>query len=128
MEEHKSKGENHGHAHEEGGLFGKNTELYFSLLCGFLLGIGFALSFADVPGWIPLSLYIAAYFFGGFFTAQEAIQTIAKGGFEIDFLMLVAAIGAGILGEWAEGALLLFLFSLGHALEHYAMGRARKSI
>ncbi|MGQ2985438.1 heavy metal translocating P-type ATPase [Flavobacterium sp.] len=128
MEKHKSRGENHGHAHEEGGLFGKNTELYFSLLCGFLLGIGFALSFADVPGWIPLSLYIAAYFFGGFFTAQEAIQTIAKGGFEIDFLMLVAAIGAGILGEWAEGALLLFLFSLGHALEHYAMGRARKSI
>ena len=34
---------------------------------------------------------------------------MAKGGFEIDFLMLVAAIGAAILGEWAEGALLLFL-------------------
>ncbi|MDI1324416.1 MAG: heavy metal translocating P-type ATPase, partial [Algoriphagus sp.] len=58
----------------------------------------------------------------------EAIQTIAKGGFEIDFLMLVAAIGAAILGEWEEGALLLFLFSLGHALEHYAMNKARKSI
>ncbi|MCZ4244089.1 heavy metal translocating P-type ATPase [Pedobacter punctiformis] len=42
--------------------------------------------------------------------------------------MLVAAIGAAILGSWAEGALLLFLFSLGHALEHYAMGKARKSI
>lgn len=42
--------------------------------------------------------------------------------------MLVAAIGAAILGEWAEGALLLFLFSLGHALEHFAMGKARKSI
>lgn len=32
------------------------------------------------------------------------------------------------LGEWAEGALLLFLFSLGHALEHYAMGRAKRAI
>ena len=42
--------------------------------------------------------------------------------------MLVAAIGAAILGEWAEGALLLFLFSMGHALEHYAMNKARKSI
>lgn len=51
-----------------------------------------------------------------------------KGGFEIDFLMLVAAIGAAILGEWAEGALLLFLFSIGHALEHFAMNKARKSI
>ncbi|MCK7555933.1 HAD-IC family P-type ATPase [Chitinophaga sedimenti] len=56
------------------------------------------------------------------------MTTVVKGGFEIDFLMLVAAIGAAILGSWAEGALLLFLFSLGHALEHYAMGKARKSI
>jgi Cd2+/Zn2+-exporting ATPase len=38
--------------------------------------------------------------------------------------MVVAAVGAGFLGEWPEGAL-LFLFSLGHALEHYAMDRAR---
>jgi Zn2+/Cd2+-exporting ATPase len=119
---------NHEHSHEHGGILGKNTELYFSLLCGISLGIGFGLSFADIPGWVTLSLYIASYFFGGFFTTKEAVQTIAKGGFEIDFLMLVAAIGAAILGEWAEGALLLFLFSLGHALEHYAMGRARKSI
>ena len=50
------------------------------------------------------------------------------GRFEIDFLMLFAAIGAAILGKWEESALLLFLFSLGHALEHYAMKRARKSI
>lgn len=42
--------------------------------------------------------------------------------------MLVAAIGAAFLGQWAEGALLLFLFSLGHSLEHYAMGKATKSI
>src|SRR5690606_24112758 len=43
-------------------------------------------------------------------------------------LMLVAAAGAAALGSWAEGALLLFLFSLGHALEHYAMGRAKRAI
>lgn len=126
MEAKNHKG--HDHAHEEGGILGKNTELYFSLLCGISLGTGFGLSFTAAPAWIPLSFYIAAYAFGGFFTAKEAITTIAKGGFEIDFLMLVAAAGAAILGEWAEGALLLFLFSLGHALEHYAMGRARKSI
>jgi Cd2+/Zn2+-exporting ATPase len=126
--EHEEKeGEEDEHAH--GGLLGKNTELIFSILSGILLAIGFGLSFVDaVPSWISLSLYIGAYFFGGFYTAKEAIQTIAKGGFEIDFLMLVAAIGAAILGEWAEGALLLFLFSMGHALEHYAMNKARKSI
>ena len=42
--------------------------------------------------------------------------------------MLLAAVGAAILGHWAEGAFLLFLFSLAHAMEHYAMGRARSAI
>ncbi|MDE1206322.1 heavy metal translocating P-type ATPase [Tenacibaculum larymnensis] len=128
--EHK-EGETHeeGEEHAHGGVFGKNTELIFSIICGALLGIGFGLSYVEsIPDWVSLTLYIGAYFFGGFFTAKEAVQTVAKGGFEIDFLMLVAAIGAAILGEWAEGALLLFLFSLGHALEHYAMNKARKSI
>lgn len=118
-----------GHDHEDSGIFGKNTELIFAIFCGVALGTGFGLSYiAGLPSWISLSLYIIAYFFGGYFTAKEAIVTIIKGGFEIDFLMLVAAIGAAILGAWAEGALLLFLFSLGHSLEHYAMNKARKSI
>ncbi|QDV23279.1 putative cadmium-transporting ATPase [Aureliella helgolandensis] len=59
---------------------------------------------------------------------QEAIGELIVGRFEIDFLMLVAAVGAALLGAWAEGALLLVLFSLGHALEHYAMGRATGAI
>jgi Cd2+/Zn2+-exporting ATPase len=126
-EQNHDEGEDHEHAHS--GVFGKNTELIFSIICGALLGIGFGLSYVEsIPDWVSLSLYIGAYFFGGYFTAKEAVETIAKGGFEIDFLMLVAAIGASILGAWAEGALLLFLFSLGHALEHYAMNKARKSI
>lgn len=43
-------------------------------------------------------------------------------------MMVVAALGAAMVGQAAEGALLLFLFSLGHSLEHYAMGRARQAI
>lgn len=121
------EGEEAGHAH--GGIFGKNTELIYAILCGALLATGWGLSFiSGFPSTVSLVLYIIAYYFGGYYTAKEAVQTIAKGGFEIDFLMLVAAIGAGILGEWLEGALLLFLFSLGHALEHFAMEKARKSI
>lgn len=118
-----------GHNHEHGGIFGANTELIFAMLCAVCLGIGFGLTFVGgIPTWVSLSLYGLAYFFGGFFTAKEAVETIRQGKFEIDFLMLVAAAGAGALGEWAEGALLLALFSIGHALEHYAMNRARKSI
>lgn len=113
--------------HDHGGFLGKNTELIFSLLCGALLLTGFLLNkFSSSDN--TLYIYIPAYFFGGYFAAKEAFEKISQGGFEIDFLMLVAAVGAAILGKWAEGTLLLFLFSLGHALEHYAMNKARNSI
>ena len=116
-------------AHEHGGLLGERTELLFAALCGGLLLVGWLLaSLTNITPWAPWSLHLAAYFFGGFFTFREAIENIRAGRFEIDFLMLAAAIGAATLGEWAEGALLLFLFSLGHALEHYAMGRAKRAI
>ena len=93
------------------------------------VGLGWSLeTFAEVSPWVPLGLYIAGYFLGGFYTIREAWDSIRAGRFEIDFLMIVAAAGAGALGAWFEGALLLFLFSLGHALEHYAMGRARRAI
>lgn len=117
------------HPHDHGGIFGGNTELIFSLICGSLLAVGFGLSYVSaVPAWISLVLYMGAYFFGGYYIVLEAYSEVKGGNFEIDFLMIVAATGAAILGEWAEGALLLFLFSLGHSLEYYAMGRAREAI
>ncbi len=128
-EEKGGRGEkDHDHAH--GGLLGPNTELIFSLICGALLGVGVAIEklLPTAPFWLPTACYIAAYFFGGFYTLREAIDNLRLRKFEIDTLMLVAAAGAAALGAFAEGALLLFLFSLGHALEHYAMGRAKQAI
>ncbi len=120
-------GKEHGHAH--GGLFGENTELIFSLITGALLLAGWLVGRAGAgPPWLPTALFVTAYVFGGWFTLKEAIANLRAKRFEIDTLMLVAAIGAAALGKWAEGALLLFLFSLGHALEHWAMGRARRAI
>jgi Cd2+/Zn2+-exporting ATPase len=122
-------GDNH-HDHDHGGISGKRSELIFSLICGTFLVIGFLIqkAFPQVPTPVSIGCYIIAYFFGGFYTLKEAMAAIGKGKFEIDFLMLVAAAGAAALGKWPEGALLLFLFSLGHSLEHMAMDKARKSI
>jgi Cd2+/Zn2+-exporting ATPase len=119
-----------GHNHNHGGILGPNTELFFALGCGAVLGIGFAIEklVAGAPSWLPLACYLIAYVLGGFFTVREAIDNLRMRRFEIDTLMLVAAAGAAALGAWAEGALLLFLFSFGHALEHYAMGRAKRAI
>lgn len=126
---HHSDDGKHDHDHEHGGLLGENTELLFSAICGGLLLIGWLLSsWTSVSAWWPWGLSLAAYFFGGYFTFREAFENIRAGRLEIDLLMLVSAVGAATLGEWTEGALLLFLFSLGHALEQYAMGRAKRAI
>lgn len=119
-----------GHEHAHGGIFGERTELIFALLSGAFLAVGFAIGklVESGPDWAPLACYVAAYFFGGFYTLKEAIDNARARKFKIDSLMLVAATGAAILGEFAEGALLLFLFSIGHALENYAMGRAKRAI
>lgn len=117
------------HGHDHGGPFGEKSELIFSLLAGGFLAAGWLLKrYGDSPDWLSTALHIAAYAAGGYYTVKEAIDNLRARRFEIDTLMLVAAAGAAALGEWAEGALLLFLFSLGHSLEHYAMGRARRAI
>jgi Zn2+/Cd2+-exporting ATPase len=119
----------HGDHDHSSGVLGANAELIFVLACGALLGAGYMNERLQVaPSWLSITLYLGAYFFGGFFTLREAIDNLRLKRFEIDTLMLVAAAGAAALGAWAEGALLLFLFSLGHALEHYAMGRAKRAI
>jgi Cd2+/Zn2+-exporting ATPase len=125
-----AKGQAPDHEHEHGGWLGPNGELIFALACGALLVVGFGLEklVSGLPAWIPTACYGGAYVFGGFFTLREAIENLRRKKFEIDTLMLVAAAGAAALGAWAEGALLLFLFSLGHALEHFAMGRAKRAI
>ncbi len=110
-------------------FLGENTELYFAIGSGIFWGLGVIFSFLkNIPEVLPMVLFICGALLGGFFTFITAGKDILRGKFEIDFLMLFAAVGAAALGKWGEGALLLFLFSLGHALEHYAMKRARKSI
>lgn len=99
------------------------------MLCGILLLSAWLYDMFSEPDHArPIAVYLLSYFFGGYHATLHMAASLRRKKFDIDFLMLVAAAGAAILGAWAEGALLLFLFSLGHALEHYAMGRARKAI
>ena len=73
-------------------------------------------------------LYLLAYLCGGWDAAGDAWERIRKGQLDVHFLMLSVAVGAGIIGAWREGALLLFLFSASGAMEHFAMGRTKKAI
>ena len=77
---------------------------------------------------VALIFFLLSYLAGGYDVATHAIPGLLKGRFDTDVLMLAAAAGAAILGEWSEGAFLLFLFALGHAGEHYALDRARNAV
>ncbi|MEW6248895.1 MAG: heavy metal translocating P-type ATPase [Pseudomonadota bacterium] len=112
----------------EAGWFAEHRELIFSGVSGLLLLIGWLAGLAGAPYAFSLGLLLGAYAAGGFYTLRDAWQSVKSRRFDIDTLMIVAAAGAGALGAWEEGALLLFLFSLGHALEHLAMDRARRAI
>ena len=98
-------------------------------LAGIFLLVGWlGEKFYKLPPEIALVFFILSILSGGYDIATHAVPGLLKGKFNTDVLMLAAAVGAAILGEWPEGAFLLFLFSLGHAGEHYALDRARDAV
>ena len=107
----------------------ENRELLFSLFSGLSLLIGWLGGlFFGFPALLSIGFYVAAYLLGGWDISRHAWHALRERRLDTDGLMIVAAIGAAILGEFAEGALLLFLFSLGHALEERALDRARRAV
>ncbi|NJC96646.1 MAG: heavy metal translocating P-type ATPase [Anaerolineales bacterium] len=82
-------------------------------------------------GWNPvliIGLYFVAYFTGGWFGLLASIEALKEKTLNVDLLMILAALGAAAIGQPAEGAVLLFLFSLSNTLQTYAMDRSRKAI
>lgn len=73
-------------------------------------------------------LYAGAYIFCGQQGVRSAIASLREKVLDVDVLMVLAAIGAGIVGQPFEGALLLFLFSFSNVLQSYALQRTQKAI
>ncbi len=78
---------------------------------------------------VQLGLYLLAYIAGGTYATRDALQALfVERTIDIDLLMVLVAIGAAVIGHWVEGATLLFLFSLGNTLEHFAMARTHQAV
>ena len=76
--------------------------------------------------WFGLGL---AYLAGGVPAGLQAMKEVfGRGRLDIDLLMVIAAVAAALVGAALEGAVLLALFSISGALEHRAMGRARRAV
>jgi Zn2+/Cd2+-exporting ATPase len=97
-------------------------------LIALLIGwIGGAVTGA-LPNWAVTIFAVIAFAAGGYTGLLDAYADAREARLNIDFLMLAAALGAAAIGQWEEGALLLFLFTLSGALEEFAMDRTRKAI
>ncbi len=74
------------------------------------------------------ALYAGAYVFAGQEGVRSAIASLREKVLDVDVLMVLAALGAAIIGQPFEGALLLFLFSFSNVLQRHAMERTQKAI
>lgn len=98
-------------------------------ICALLGVAGWGMDVAGAaPAWVPITLYVGAMLAGGWDAIGDVKEGLPKGELDIHFLMLAVAVGAASIGAWAEGALLLFLFSFSAALEAFALHRTRSEI
>jgi Cd2+/Zn2+-exporting ATPase len=97
-------------------------------VCG-IAGLGWRLAAgADLNPWMVWTLLAASYLAGSWYAAREVVRELRSGGIDVHFLMLAVAAGALFVNAAAEGATLLFLFSLSGGLEQFAHHRTQKTI
>lgn len=75
-----------------------------------------------------IGTFAFAILIGGYDLFISGFRNLAKLEFDMKTLMTIAIIGAAIIGEWAEGAVVIVLFALSEALEDYSLDKSRQSI
>ncbi|REL33123.1 cadmium-translocating P-type ATPase [Rhodohalobacter sp. SW132] len=105
------------------------SEITLTIVCAVSLSLGAISDYTQLlPDSFSIYFYIISYISGGYYGTKDTLKQLARFKIDIHFLMISAAIGAAVLGQWIEGAILLFLFSLSGALEHYALDKSRTAI
>lgn len=112
-------------------LFAKlspHLELIAAGISGIFIMIGWILNHLDYSS-LAIASYLFAFVIGGYAKAKEGIEeTIANRELNVEMLMVFAAIGSCLIGYWAEGAILIFIFAVSGALETYTMNKSNKEI
>ncbi len=99
-----------------------------TVICAFLIIIGIVLQYQGFEN-VAIPVFIAAFLIGGYYSAKNGIEELIHDKhLNVDVLMILAAVGASIIGYWMEGALLIFIFSLAEAMESMANEKSRNAI
>ena len=104
------------------------TELRFAALGGVFLLAALVADLSDAAGSTVTGLNVAALALGAWTFVPSTARRLARGKIGVGTLMTIAAVGAVILGEVAEAAMLAFLFSISEGLEEYAVARTRRGL
>jgi Cd2+/Zn2+-exporting ATPase len=95
---------------------------------GAALLAGLLIDLARLPAAYGLACFVASLALSTTLTARKAISAMRVGALDINVLMLIAASGAVLIGQWAEAATVVFLFAFAQALEARTLERARSAI
>jgi len=107
----------------------RNLKVITSAVSGLLLLVGWFCSLWPLVQVLSLPLYLSAIVIGGYFFGREALQNlIFERNVGIELLMSIAAIVAAVMGQPAEGAMLVFLYSISEAAEGYTEEKTRSAI
>ena len=104
------------------------SELRFAALAGLFLLAGFIADRSGATSSTVTGLNAVALALGAWTFVPSTLKRLAKGKIGVGTLMTIAAVGAVILGEVAEAAMLAFLYSISEGLEEYAVARTRRGL
>ncbi|MCK9506469.1 MAG: cation-translocating P-type ATPase [Porticoccaceae bacterium] len=107
----------------------QQIEAKLALIAGVIILLSLAVNRLGAPGWTVIALQIGALILAGWPIARSGLVHLwVNRSFNINFLMTVAGIGAVAIGEYAEAASMILLFSIAEALEGFTNERARGAI
>lgn len=110
------------------GAWWRKSRTMATIGSGIFLLAAMLLEWGGVSEDIVIPLYLTAMLLGGYHVAKSGLYGLKSLTMDTNFLMTIAAIGAVAIGEWSEGATVVFLFSLGNALQAYTLDKTRQSI
>ncbi len=107
----------------------KNQGAVKTIISGILLILGLILYLVmDDETLLPVLAFASSILIGGYSLFIQGFKNLARLRFDMKTLMTVAILGAAAIGEWAEGAAVVFFFAISEWLEMYSMDKARQSI
>ncbi len=101
---------------------------FLTIISGICVVSALVLKFLDLNKEATI-LYYAALISGGYFVLIAAVRGLVKQKFlNIDFLVVIAAIGAIYIDQIGEAAAVVFFFSLAELFEDYGIEKSKKAV